>query len=261
MALNEKPSDPPMEPLDGSVWWLSSEANVITRDSQTATLVIRLELALNALEALPRGAVHDARYKDQSPVERMRGVFLALLTYGGFVREAVNILTGTGGKNPSPMQLGQLERVTELARMDGVSPELDKTIRQICGGSHPACSVLTTLRNKVGFHWDPELLHASVLDFARNGTIVWAEAPEQPPESLVHRLAIDVAANALFPDSKTELSAEERERHMQQRITTSLNAVDEAAQAIIRFFSHAVKGYFSNIGVRAHARDETRGAT
>ena len=51
-----------------------------------------------------------------------------------------------------------------------------------------------------------------------------------------------------------DLTAEQRDQLSRTQITAALHAVDDAGLAIIRFFSHAVKGDFKPIKVERGTR-------
>src|SRR5687768_7779301 len=133
-----------LEPLSESAYWIWSSPDVLTHDADTATLAIRLGLAVNTL-TVHMEISQSIEDMPETAVE-MRRFFVAFMATGAYTREAVNILTGSG------RQPGEYERVKELASAGGAPPELAKMIAEIASGTHPAAPVLVRLRNRLVFH-------------------------------------------------------------------------------------------------------------
>jgi hypothetical protein len=234
--------DPPMEPLPGSTLSLSSDTATIQADPDTATLVIRLELAIMLMEQ-PRAGDFSTPKNPPTAVD-VRDRVLSLLTTASYVKEAMNILTGT---NKSP---GEFQRVSEWAEKGGAPASLTMKIGKICSGSHAATKTVNRLRNKLGFHWEPAALTSSLLEFVPNGTVVWLEWTGETTKTMVYRLAIDVLSHAMFQldPSAAPRDPEERERWLWQRVTSAIEAVGDASAAIIQYFNFAVRDYLDSIG-------------
>jgi hypothetical protein len=64
---------------------------------------------------------------------------LSFVIAAAFIREGLNILTGTGGVK------GESKAVLGLAKQAEVPDELLKTVRQLMAGTHPASAVLNRM--------------------------------------------------------------------------------------------------------------------
>jgi hypothetical protein len=232
-----------MLPMERSAWWIESDTASIESDPVSATLIVRLGLAMNALDNQGQLVPAITLLHERSPV-RMRTVFTALLTYAAITREGLNILTGTGGKR------GEFERVLALARKGDVSPATVKKVRRLCAGTHRASALLTTTRNQLAFHWDPDVLRASVEEFATNESVIWVESDG---ELLIQRFAIEVVANVLFPHVPG-ITAEAA----QGRVTRALRDIDDGGTTLSLLFHAAIKGHLHEIGAvhRTHKAAE-----
>ena len=209
--------------MKGSSLWISSDVSALESDPETATLAIRLQLALNSLIVHKRTG--DRLSGEPESAVRMREAVLSFLTTASYTKEALNVLTGVQGIP------AESKKVSELATKAGVPPALTRTIGQLCGGTHPASPVLNQLRNKLGFHWDPRPLQASLIEFVANGTLVWAEGASFERGKTVHRLAIEVLSNAILPpDLNASIVSEERILRNRQRLGWAIRAVVDAAR-------------------------------
>jgi hypothetical protein len=195
-----------------------------------------MSLACNAMRAHIELIERYGRSRATQP-GRTNVLVHSLIAYGSILREALNILTGTN------RQPGEMSRVLNLAARTDVPAALVKRVKRICGGSDPASRILTMMRNQLGYHWDPEVLKASLQGFVVNRTLVWAEAREFPPKTVVHRLALETSTNAMFP------STGRTDAEMRPTISTAMDAVQEAGNAISSLMTHAIRAYYDEIRV------------
>ena len=92
-----------------------------------------------------------------------------------------------------------------------------------------------------GFHWDTDLIAASVREYSRNEILVWLESDlESHP---FYRLASDVLVHALHPEA-IQLPEDEAKRG----ITDVLANVNDAMNIIIEFFAACTCGYLRFCG-------------
>jgi len=217
-----------MDPLPKSSWWVRAPLATVNADPEQAVLVVRLGLAVNALRAQHRWTASLAR---ASTAVEQSDFLLSFVTAASITREALNILTGTG---PTP---GEARRVRELATAAGVAPALSAKLGQLMGGGHRASTVLTRVRNQLGFHWDPTLLGTAIVD-AANDPVVWEEGRTRSVGESVYRLASDTLANAILPGMST-LSDEEA----RLRFADALRDVVDAMDTVAEYFSLAIAGY------------------
>jgi hypothetical protein len=231
-----------MEPLPESKYWVHSDTRAIDSDPDTATLVLRLELAINSLVVQMHSGVRTTEGA-QTAIE-MRALMHSFLATASYTKEAINILNGVRGVP------GEFQRVATLAKIVDVPDVLSRKISRLCDGTHPASPILSKLRNKLVFHWEPDALRESLLNFVPNERVIWAESPGGTLEQLVHRLGIEVLSRAILPeDPAPPTDPDERALRDEQRFTSAVVLVVDAARAIVAYFECAVVGYFKQVGV------------
>lgn len=222
-AVAAAATDPPIPPLAESLTWFETGPYGITGNPALATVIVRVGLASNALNAQLTSAV--AMLKRKNRRYKMRDGLFSLVTTAAFTNEAIRLAQ----KNMSDLK--------DLARRAGAKDDLLKRVGKLCGGHHPASEFLGRARNQLGFHWDADVVQASLNDYARNEKLVWVEsdAEDQP----FHRLAGEVLAHALFPDSARLTDPQQ----MQAAIKTTLSDMGNAIDLIVEFFTAAVYGF------------------
>ena len=225
--IDQEPSDPPMEPLVGSAAWFESGPNPIRKDQDLALLIVRIGMAGNALSAqLNAGADAGRRHG----AVKMRDLLSSFVTAAAVTNEALQLAReGMAALRP-------------LALHAGASGELLARLGKLCAGKHPASDVLSRARNKVGFHWDEQVVRRSLREYGRNKKIVWLESDAgfQP----VHRLAVEVLAHALFPESGDAVADPDE---AQRALVQAMSQVHDAMRLIIEFFIASVYGYMQRI--------------
>jgi hypothetical protein len=236
--------------MDGSTVWVDSPPEAITQNVDASVLAVRIGMAMNALIAQHRDSRRLAARKEPAAA-KTRDMILSFVNSASFTKEAVNILTGTGDVS------GELAMVKQWAKAAGAQDSLIDKIGKICGGSHPVSAILARLRNQLGFHWDPEIVRASLLEFAANETVVWSEGRDDRRGSIVHRLASDVLANALAPPTAEELvltDPAERESAARKRVSRAMTFVVNAMDALIELFHLALVTFLKDIDADVHRR-------
>jgi hypothetical protein len=251
--IGENPfrSDPPIEPMQASSQWFVSDPTAIEGDHvDDAVLMVRLGLAVNALNAQQMCMRRVSAGSHTTDAVAMRDSILTLAGLAAYAKEALAILTGSADSPPA------LARVEELAKQGGADQALFERVRKICGGSHPATPILTRVRNKLVFHWDPSVVRDSLQEFSRNKELVWAEAADKTSGSTVYRLSVEVLVHALLHTPATDSSGQHDvdELSSNERVREAMDPVIDAVTAIVRLFECAMLGFFVRAGVEPRAQ-------
>ena len=235
--------DPPMDPAVDTAFWFQSGPEAIAADLEIATLIVRVGMAYNSLAAQLQAGV-DARRHRRHSAARTRGLISALVTSAAVTKEA--------------RKLAQDNKVElrRLAQDGGAKRALLDKVDNLCQPMDPAAAFLSRARNKIGFHWDPQVVRNSLRDFSKKQKIVWVEADRQWQP--VHRLAVDVAAHALFREAFREAHDKPQEAEMQ--IRDSIEKINGAMRLLIDFFAAAFLGFAHRFGLeRKEASKPRRG--
>jgi hypothetical protein len=233
-ANPNKPTDPPMEPLKDSTRWFESDPRAIQREPDHAVLIVRVGIAVNALNAqMDVGVAHE----DASAAVQMRTRLWGLVGAAAVTNEGIRL----AGQNMATLRA--------MAQRTHISEERLDQIGKLCAGKHPASATLKRARNQLGFHWDDEIVRPVVIAHGKNKKIVWLEARGE--EAPVHRLAANVLGLALIPEA-VALSDEES----QPVISDALQQVSDAMGILLEFFTACVYGYFRTAGVTAQTRED-----
>lgn len=232
------PSDPPVKPIADSDRWFETGPEPIWNDEKTAVLMVRVGMAQNALVA-EMDAASLAIAGVGTGARRMRLSLTRLVTTAALVFEAARL-----AKENMP----ELRRLATSGHKQP-SPELLDEIGQLCAGKHPASPVITRARKKVGFHWDAAEIGASVAEWGKNAQLVWLEASGD--EFPLHRLASDVLAHVLFPETNTPNPVES-----QKAAAVAMGQLSQAIGLITEFFTAATYGYLKLSGARRQVRTD-----
>jgi hypothetical protein len=162
---------------------------------------------------------------------KVRDLISAFATNCAFTTEAIRLASE------------QMSVLRPLAKAGGASEAFLSAIGRICGRKHPASQFLVRARNKVGFHWDPDVVRASVADFATNEILVWVERGDD--DETVMRMGTEVLSHALFPDLAHE--ADEQKKH--RAVSDAMEKVLDASGQIREFFIAAIVGFLKANGV------------
>ncbi|MDO8680392.1 MAG: hypothetical protein Q7R30_17890 [Acidobacteriota bacterium] len=217
-----------------STRWFESGPDLIRRDPALATLIVRVGMASNALNAQLMAGVNAAA---NNPGERFRNVMGALVTTAAVTTEAVRLARE------------ELKVLRPLAIATGVPPEVLEGVKQLCAGTHRASPILARARNQIGFHWDADVIQPVVEDFGKNESIIWVES--NADDAPIHRLALDVLALALLPP---EVAKQPDEAATQRAIAVALDDVSSAMRFITQFFTAAIYGYLRQSGATRRDR-------
>jgi hypothetical protein len=226
-------TDPPLEPLDGSKEWYASGPEPILNDPGTATLMVRLGMAANAIASqLDAGAAqHPTR------IVWSRNLLMSLVTTAAFIHEALRLCS----ENARVLR--------PLAIEAGLSSDALETMGRLQSGNHPVSKFLDRARNEVGFHWDVKTIAPAVLEFGRNEGIVWEECDG---ENVVSRLAVEVVSHALFP----EIVAQAEPDAMQKAGEQTMALLQDAASTLIQYQGACVYRYYEKAGIVRKRREE-----
>lgn len=236
------PTDPPVRPIDDSDLWFETGPEPIWNDEKTAVLMVRVGMAQNALVAemdAARLAVAGVR----TGARRMRLSLTRLVSSAALVFEAARL---------AKENLAELRRLATSGHRQPRPGLLDE-IGQLCAGKHPASAVITRARKKVGFHWDADEIGASVAEWGKNAQLVWLEA--RGDEVPLHRLASDVLARVLFPETDTPDPAAN-----QRAASVAMDHLSQALNLVVEFFTAATYGYLKLSGARRKERTQSRTA-
>ena len=237
MSTKRAPTDPAVRPIADSDRWFETGPEPIWNDEKTAVLMVRVGMAQNALVAEMDGASL-AIDRVRTGARRMRLSLTGLVSAAALVFEAARL-----AKENMP----ELRR---LATSAGAPQRLLDEIGQLCAGKHPASEMITRARKKVGFHWDADPIAASVAEWGKNAQLVWLET--HGDEVPLHRLAADVLAHILFPETNTPDPAAS-----QKAARAAMDQLGEAINLIVEFFTAATYGYLKLSGARRQERNQS----
>lgn len=238
-----------MEPHLDSTWWVTSSTEAIVADPDLATLVLRLQLAVNALTVQRRFGVRLS--SASATAAGARDHFISFVSIAAFTKEAIDILSGVGNVP------GEAARVATLAAKGGAPADLANAIARLCDGSHVASPLMIMLRQQLGAHWDPVLLKESLLAFVMKRSVVWIESAGPSTDEVVHRLPIEVIGNSTFPAGLNDkLDHLEPLQATRARLITALEVIGDAGDLMVAYFSFAITGYLEEIGAMAHRKHE-----
>jgi hypothetical protein len=223
-------TDPPMEPLGGTERYVEGEPSAMLADRALATMMVRVGMASNALSSARMHARHLPGA--EGTAVRMRNSLCSLALSAALINESIRLAS----ECMATLRLMALEfRDNDEAR------EFLKTVSQLCAGKHEASEFLRRARNKLGFHWDADVVEAAIDDFAKNELLVWIEADAD--DNVTHRLASEVLGLALLPEAAVADPVVAG-----QAIEKALRQMDDANTAIRGFFTAAVFGYMRRFG-------------
>ena len=190
-------------------------------------------MAVNALGAQIR---FGAEARSRLGAGKVRDLVTSLITAAAFTNEALALASeGMGTLRP-------------LAIRVGAPSEMLARVSKLCSGKHPAANLLKRARNKVGFHWDEEVVKQSLLEYGRNQTIIWIESNADFSD-VVHRLAVEVMGHALF------FEAGSQEQTMERRIEESASHIDAAMRLVQGLFTASLYGYLKELHADHKERD------
>lgn len=242
-----QPTDPPMKPSRSAAVWFESAPESIQDDLQLATLVVRIGMASNALNAQMRAAVAARR---RPAAMRTRDILSSLVTSAALTYEATRL-----AKKGMPSLRTLARRAPSSDEKRAEVELLLQEVGRLCGGKHPAFAILERARNGLAFHWDSALIELSVREYGKNQTVVWLESDVR--SNPVHRLAVDVLAHALVPAAWNQSEKATAKR----TINDALAQVDEAMRLIVHLFTACIYGYLKTCNAVRKKRTRTpRGA-
>lgn len=216
------------------LWKVEAPKVSLTDDIDTATLVLRLGIAVNAIRASQRFylAVENA-----PGLAGERDQFWAFLIALGFLREA--IVTVLVPKFPM---------VKELAKAGGAQDELIKKAGELLSGKLPLTKTLDRMRNKLIFHWDEEPIRDFITSYT-NEVVVWGNGIGPTQGEMIHSVAVEAVTKFLLPDEPDAPQPEPSERTI-ERLNSLISDVLSAMRSIEQFFEFAIIGYMKRTGAQ-----------
>ncbi len=210
-------------------------------DRDATILALRLGLAVNAVRASHR---HFLAVAEAPGPGGERDRLWAFLSAAAFVKEAMNILSGTRN---APAQKTQVE---QLARRSGASDELVQTIDRLLAGTHPVSEIVTRVRNKLTFHWDPAAI-GEWIDRYDEPHAMWFDASggTSNGETLYRAAADSAAYSILLPtDAELALPLDERRRVIAERFKDALRELTGVMTTIQDYFERAIATFLRDAG-------------
>jgi len=226
--VNDERRDPPFQPFDGTRTWFESDGVAITEDLDLAVLMIRLGIASNALAANQLDGI--LAVESEQP-RRMRGILNAMVSAAAITFESVQL----GREN--------MKVLRPIAQGTGVAPEVLVDFGRLGAGTHPASAILDRARNKLGFHWDDDIVRASLAEYAKNQSVIWLELGNgfEP----LHRLAHEVLGHAILPKNIAALFDTDPEK-AREELSHHLGLIGDAMGTVTKFFSGCIGGYLGS---------------
>src|SRR5688572_25044075 len=86
---DRQPTDPPLEPMEGTVRWVESGPDAIRKDPELATLIIRVGMASNAL--MTQHHVARTAKQRETTAARVRDTLCSLVTAAALTTEAIRL--------------------------------------------------------------------------------------------------------------------------------------------------------------------------
>lgn len=218
--------DAPFAPYEGTKVWYESPGADIGNDIELAVLMIRLGIASNALASHQLAGVKAIEHGQAS---RMRGLVNSMITAAAYTFEAIQL----GREN--------LQMLRPLAQQVNIEPAVLEEFGRLGSGKHPVAATLARARNQLGFHWDLDVIRASVLEYTRNESVIWLEFDDefQP----LHRLAHEVIAHALAPVGIDALITQDAQA-ARDKLNEHLGLIGQAMNTVMAFFAACIAGYF-----------------
>jgi hypothetical protein len=236
MSNERAPTDPPVRPIDDSDRWYVTGPEPIWHDEKTAVLMVRVGMAQNALLA-EMDAASLAIDGVRTGARRLRLSLTRLVSSAALIFEAARL---------AKENMAELRRLATSGHRQPRPGLLDE-IGQLCAGKHAASAMVTRARKKVGFHWDADVIGASVVEYGKNAQLVWLEA--HGDEVPLHRLSSDVLAHVLFPETDTPDPASS-----QRAASVAMGQFGQAITLIVEFFTAATYGYLKQSGAERQER-------
>jgi len=231
-----------MEPSPETGYWFESDPDLLATDFDTALVVVRIGMAATALSS---GFSVAWAAQTSSDSGRETGAIFSFVTVAAYTFQAIDLVRS------------EMLRLRALAQLSGhASPALLAEIDKIEAGTHVACPVLDRVRNTLGFHWGEDVLRDALAPFRMKPSLVWVEA-DAVGHNVVHRLASEVLAQALFPDVYAGAGSDE----MQNAITEATSHVMSATQVALEFMNATVFGYMRMHNAVLKSRQSEAGST
>lgn len=228
------------EQQDEAGFMIEAPATSLTLDRDRAILALRLCLAVNALRASHRHYLAN----DAPGPGGERDRLWAFLPAAAYVKEALNILAR--GTTPTP----QKAEVEALARRSGATDDLVRTIDQLADGTHPLSDFVRRVRNKLTFHWDPDVL-GEWIDQYDKPSVMWFDARDGSSNGdTLYRAASDAVSYSMVPPTEAEraLPDEEGTAAVAARFTETIVQLTGVMDVIANYFEMAIATHLRDAG-------------
>lgn len=212
-------------------WKVEATKSSLTDDVETATLVLRLGIAVNAIRAAQR-FYYTAKDAPGPGGERDR--VWAFLIAVGFLVEAIGLL------RPKFPQVGL------LAQAGGASDDLIRNASALLSGRLPVNRVLDRMRNSLIFHWDEDPIREFVKRYTKD-KVLWAEGIGDTQGEMIYGVAADSLTNSILPDEPNAIEPESTERSL-ERLKDLMVDVVAATKSLTAFFDCAIRGHLLQTG-------------
>jgi Protein of unknown function (DUF2934) len=213
-------------------WKVEATKASLTDDVETATLVLRLGIAVNAIRAAQR-FYYTA--KDATGPGGERDRVWAFLIAVGFLVEAIGLL------RPKFPQVGL------LAQAGGASDDLIQNTSALLSGRLPVNRVLDRMRNSLIFHWDEDPIREFVRRYTKD-KVLWAEGIGDTQGEMIYGVAADSLTNSILPDEPNG-EPESPERSL-ERLKDLMVDVVAATKSLTTFFDCAIRGHLLQTGAK-----------
>jgi hypothetical protein len=228
---------------DDSGFTIEAPASSLTADRDLTVLALRLSLAVNSLRASHR---HFLAVKDAPGPGGERDRLWAFLSATAYVKEAMNILSGTKKAPP------QKALVESLARASGASDDLVNTIDRLLAGTHSMSAIVTRVRNKLTFHWDPEVIGLWVDRYDKPNVIYFDASGGTSNGDTLYRAAADAVVYSVLPPTADELAlpTQERDKAILERFKQALKDLTGVMAALTDYFERAIATVLRRAGAK-----------
>jgi len=215
-------------------WRVEAPQVSLTGNIDTATLVLRLGIAVNAVRAAQR--FFDA-VKDTPGPAGERDRLWAFLIALDFLYEAVKTILQP-----------KFPQIKDLAQVGGAQDELIREAGELLSGKLPLTKTLDRMRNKLIFHWDEDPIREFASRFSKSA-VVWADGVGDTQGEMFYRAAADALTNSVLPDELGAPQPESPERSI-ERLKALIAEVLSATDRVLKLFDFAIKGHLLEIGAK-----------
>jgi hypothetical protein len=119
-------------------------------------------------------------------------------------------------------------------------------------GTHTASTTINCVRNKLAFHWDPELIQRWVKEAGvKEDPVIWAEGKGASWKETIYRASIDSLIHGIVPPGDLKAHGNDREK----AFAALMPGITEAMEALQHYFDAAMLGFLRQHGFRSNGPD------